>query len=137
MSNGPVAAMTGGAVEGGTAAGETTATTLTSAVAVGRGRGRGANMSISALMANGDDGPQAAQAAGAEAKAVAGASVRETRTRTNTNPYGTKPMLRVEVGARALRVGYKRAPRSGGARECGSIFAKEHSSILDALTLTL
>ena len=26
-----------------------------------------------------------------------------TRTRTNTNPYGTKPMLRVEVGARALR----------------------------------
>ena len=26
-----------------------------------------------------------------------------TRTRTNTNTYGTKPVLRVEVGARALR----------------------------------
>ena len=26
-------------------------------------------------------------------------------------------------------VGYKRAPRSGGARECGSIFAREHSKL--------
>ena len=62
MSNGPVSAMTG-AVEGGTAAGETRATTLTSAVAAGRGRGRGANISISVRMASGDEGPQAAQAA--------------------------------------------------------------------------
>ena len=48
-------------------------------------------------------------------------------------------MLRVEVGARALRnqageeggvVGYKRAPRSRwGARECGSIFARKHSKL--------
>ena len=47
-------------------------------------------------------------------------------------------MLRVKVGARALRNqaevkggvgGYKRAPWSGGARECGSIFAREHSML--------
>ena len=26
-------------------------------------------------------------------------------------------------------VGYKRAPRSGGARECGSIFVREHPKL--------
>ena len=61
-----------------------------------------------------------------------------TRTRTNTNPYGTKPMLRVEVGARALRnqaggeggwldTSVRRGLR--GARECGSIFARDYSKL--------
>ena len=35
------------------------------------------------------------------------------RTRTNTNPYDTKPVLRVEVGARALR------NQTGGGGEGG------------------
>ena len=80
MSNGPVAAgatTAVGAAEGGTAARETRATTLTSAVAAGRGRGRGANI-IAAGMAKGGHGPRAAQAAaGSDAEAAVGAATGE------------------------------------------------------------
>ena len=82
MSNGPVAAgatTAVGAEEGGTAAGETRATTLASAVAAGRGRGRGAGISIASWMASGGNGPQAAQAAGADAEAAVGAATRDWR----------------------------------------------------------
>ena len=76
MSNGPVAAMTGGAAEGGAVAGETRAAALTSAVAAGRGRGRGAGINIPAWMANGN-WPRAAQASGTDAEAAAGAATGE------------------------------------------------------------
>ena len=36
-----------------------------------------------------------------------------TRTRTNTNPNGTKPVLRAEVYARALRASQNRKEEEG------------------------
>ena len=70
-------------------AGETRATTLTSAVAAGRGRGRDAGINIPAWMANGD-GPRAAQtAAGVDAEAAVGASVRETDCCRGWNSYNS------------------------------------------------